>query len=198
MALFLAFVPLMYPADSIAMNFIGGFMDQWCEIDSLQNFRYLVVAVQMHSVLNQNFMFELSTWKLTEISNVYILYINGKFWAAVRPNKATYELSTNCRTVFRKSVPFLVPPFSHSQQQYIAIPCDKDTSNGYQECNKFPFNYSQIPIEDYFTWDRASRTKGITEDEYVDCNGQWIFDQSLYVSTIRNRVSFNCRKYGKL
>lgn len=75
----------------------------------------------------------------------------------------------------------------HDQQKYIAIPVEGGSdSDQYDSCYAFNLNYSQYTMTDFYYWNRSAH---VTAD-VIPCT-DWVYDQSLYVTTITSEVRYN-------
>lgn len=82
---------------------------------------------------------------------------------------------------------------SHQRQKLIAIPMKSPRSS---RCEMFPLNYSDYSLKEYLQWNKTDR-RVITEtfpneNDYVFCQNGWIFDQSVFVSTITQEWNLVC------
>ena len=76
--------------------------------------------------------------------------------------------------------------FTHDQQKYIAIP---DDDSDYEQCYRFPLNFSSFTEEELLSWNRTEKTGDIPRSEWVKCDMGWVYDKSEWVSTVNSRVS---------
>ena len=76
----------------------------------------------------------------------------------------------------------------HSYQKDIAIPYDDEEEEVYSSCEHYDLNYSSYSTEDFLEWNRSAM---VDEDtEVADCEA-WVYDQSVFVSTIQSQVRSN-------
>ena len=82
--------------------------------------------------------------------------------------------------------------FTHAQQKYIAIPGDEEDNGdtNYERCYQFPLNFSSFSQDDLLNWNRSIMTEGISQDDWVKCDQGWVYDQSVWVSTITSQVGY--------
>ena len=104
--------------------------------------------------------------------------------------------------------------FTHAQQKYIAIPHDPTSSRQltnhlqspvtltkanvseeddleigeYDQCHRFPLDFSKFSVEELLAWNRTEMTDDIPREEWVSCDRGWVYDQSEWVSTINSQV----------
>src|SRR6218665_4229151 len=73
--------------------------------------------------------------------------------------------------------------FSYNRQKYIAIPMQDDE---YSACEMYDLNYDNYSTEDYLNWNRT--LMAVNDTQLVPCS-QWIYEQTVFISTIVSRVS---------
>ena len=86
---------------------------------------------------------------------------------------------------------------SYSQQKYIAIPPPEDTSDAdsnpdapvdgvfYSSCRMYNISYEQYDEEYFNSWNRTDMVDENTPT--ITCN-KWIYEQTIFISTIVSRV----------
>ena len=74
--------------------------------------------------------------------------------------------------------------YSFERQKLIAIPED-DTGTDYSSCELYSLNYSTFSESDFRNWNRSVM---ITEDTPRRRCSAWVYDQSIFVSTIVKTV----------
>lgn len=80
-----------------------------------------------------------------------------------------------------------VPQLSHlndGQQKDIAIPMDK--YGEFSQCEMYALNYSSYTHEQFMEWNRSIEVNSSTPTQ--SCSQGWIYDQSLFTSTITSRA----------
>ena len=87
--------------------------------------------------------------------------------------------------------------FSHIQQKYISIPGDDSTSRArqdsgaeYERCHRFPLDFSKYTQDELVNWDRTLMTGNISKDQWIQCDHGWVYDQSVWISTINSEVKW--------
>lgn len=90
---------------------------------------------------------------------------------------------------------------SFDRQKLIAIPKIKESGSNdwtYSKCDMFPLNYSSYSTIDFLRWNSTHRqlVEDIfpNKDSYVSCSNEWIYGQSLYLSTILSDWDLVCKK----
>ena len=83
--------------------------------------------------------------------------------------------------------------FTHTQQKYIAIPYEEDSTTNYDTCEYFDLQYEDYTYGDLLRWERNSTVNAST----AECNS-WVYDQSVFVSTIKSEVSVTSDVISKL
>jgi len=73
--------------------------------------------------------------------------------------------------------------FSYNRQKSIAIPMQDDE---YSACEMYDLNYDNYSTEDYLSWNRT--LMAVNDTQLVPCS-QWIYEQTIFISTIVSRVS---------
>lgn len=86
---------------------------------------------------------------------------------------------------------------SFERQKLIAIPKSTDSSKfKYERCKMFPLNYSSYSLVDFLHWNETDRRRVEAmfpnANSYSECNNGWVFDKSLFVSTINSEWNLVC------
>ena len=74
--------------------------------------------------------------------------------------------------------------FSFETQKYVAIPNREDEPTEYQSCKMYDLDYGNLTDDQILNWDR-NITANIS---LIDCT-EWIYDQSVFISTINSKVN---------
>ena len=83
------------------------------------------------------------------------------------------------------SVPAL-QNLTKDQQLHVAIPkITRDGEERYDGCNMFDLPYANYSQKELEQWNRTIATDGVA---IVPCTGGWLFDQSMFISTINSQV----------
>ena len=72
-------------------------------------------------------------------------------------------------------------------QKNVAIPTDDspDSETGFSSCDRFQLDYSQFNESDFYSWNRSAVITNSTP--VVGCR-HWVYDQSMFTSTIVSKV----------
>ena len=75
----------------------------------------------------------------------------------------------------------------HARQKYIGIPQEKSESGSlvYSSCNRFVHNFTQYNQSVLYQWNRTT----IQFNETVKCDKGWVYDQTVFLSSVVNKVS---------
>lgn len=74
--------------------------------------------------------------------------------------------------------------FPHEHQKFVGIPAAGE--GVYASCLRYDLNYSKYTVEELWRWNRTLMVGNDTATKNCDA---WVFDQTLFVSTINSRVN---------
>ncbi len=72
------------------------------------------------------------------------------------------------------------------QQKYIAIPYEDDSQEDFSSCDMFDLDWGNYSAEDFQVWNRS-----LHQGQADQCH-QWVFDNTLFTSTIISEVHYKC------
>ena len=76
--------------------------------------------------------------------------------------------------------------FPHDVQKLVSIPSDSDDPDAYDTCFYYDLDYGNLTDEEIWNWDRNYTQNAST----LNCDA-WVFDQSVFISTINSKVGLN-------
>ncbi|ELU12833.1 hypothetical protein CAPTEDRAFT_83226, partial [Capitella teleta] len=84
---------------------------------------------------------------------------------------------------------------THEQQKYIGIP---GSSGSFEKCQRFPLDYSNYTTQEFLNWNRSLMTDHISQSELINCDAGWVYDQSMWVSSIVSEWDLVCSDSWKV
>ena len=95
-----------------------------------------------------------------------------------------------CCVCFAVNNDLLFSLLQYNQQLIIYTPrhilAPHTESGGFDSCQRFDLNYSSYTTDELLAWDRDVMVDNQTAK--LECDNGWVYDQSVFVSTINSRV----------